>query len=94
MNLKNHTWNDHSLAAHDEDDLHWTELSHLHTPALDQGIAQLANKDTAVEPHGDRLCDMHSHDSSLIFSHAQVMHGLDVAENADGKAKPDSNTSK
>lgn len=43
------TWNEQSLAAHDKNDLHWTELFHAHFAALDDSITKLAAKDQAEE---------------------------------------------
>ncbi len=40
-----HTWNDQSLATHNEDDLHWTELINAHLLSLIQGIAEFGDKD-------------------------------------------------
>lgn len=49
------TWNDESLASHDEDDLHRTELNQSKLPSLIQSESKLCNKDCREPADADRF---------------------------------------
>lgn len=57
-----HTWNDQSLAAHNEDDLHRAKVPHTESASLTNSEPELANEDGAEEADadcgGDVLCTL------------------------------------
>lgn len=53
-----HTWNDQSLAAHDENNLHWSELLQPELPPFIQGETQLRDENSTEETDADRRCNI------------------------------------
>ena len=51
------TWNDKSLASHDEDDLHRTKPDQTELPSLIQGDSKLCDEDCGKPADADRLSD-------------------------------------
>lgn len=69
------TRDNQGLTTHDEDDLHWSELLHLESTSLNDSIAELPNKDKAVEQDGHSLCDVGQCAKLVGVSHRELYDG-------------------
>lgn len=87
--VKRHTWNDHGLTTHDENDLHRTKLSHIQLLAQLNGKAQLDDEDGAEEADADGDDDGSSAFQPLEGILSLEGHDVNGTHDGQGEAEPD-----
>jgi hypothetical protein len=87
------TWYQHGLTAHDEDNLHWSELWHFELTALVDGMTQLVRKDATEEPDGGGLCNVRVLVDSYVGAGELKIQCLPDVEDNEGGPVPSSDES-
>jgi hypothetical protein len=88
-----HTWYNHSLGSHYEDDLHWAKLCHSNPSALNDGMAQFEGEDSAVAPYGNSLENVHDGNDTALGAEIATLHCADIADNGDCESVPNGDES-